>query len=291
MATLDELDVTPGVGCIRGTEEICGVTGRTAEWTAGMMVRRHGSGDDAHMTALGLHRTVRRSGVYEVRRGEGLVAVDAGPGVVDMDARAKALEAEGGAAPAHATVMAEWDEDAREEGANENILGDNVVLRVRGTGGVVAVPVVEASEAALAYYGALLLGEGARVRFPNEEPAYPVWKMHLGTGYVDGYIMTPAGKGFYLEWHTDRPHWHQPLTADCGGFYLLAKHVGGAEYHLTGFRIPFGSAVYTSQGAIHCDAALTGANYLVGYTDSEHFSTALVRNEAGGFIRFAGHSE
>ena len=107
----------------------------------------------------------------------------------------------------------------------------------------------------------------------------------------------------------------QPLSEDADGYYLLARVADGkggdsgepvAEeeegdgegegegagvaakvYEITGFRIPFGCAVYTRPGAIHADCGLVGSAWIVGYTDSDHFSTALVRNSEGAFVKLA----
>ena len=127
-------------------------------------------------------------------------------------------------------------------------------------------PIEEATNQSLLYYGATLLSEGDIVRFSNQD--YPIWKMELGTRYVDDYLMTKKGKGFYLEWHNDRPHWHQPVTRDAGGFYLLAKKIPNRSIEeegkdqslmdITAFSIPYGKAVYTRMGVIHCDSGLTG---------------------------------
>jgi hypothetical protein len=117
--------------------------------------------------------------------------------------------------------------------------------------------------------------------------------MELGKTYIDGLVMTDQGTGFYLEYHRDRPHWHQPLTPDAAGQYILARPAGTTimgtqDYQLTAFRIPVGKAVYTGLGAIHCDAPLIGKNWLVGYSDSGDFSTALVRNARGHRVRLSG---
>lgn len=151
-------------------------------------------------------------------------------------------------------------------------------------------PILEATTQRLGYYGAVLVEDGAVVRFP--EPDYPIWKMELGKNYVDGLVMTDQSTGFYLEYHRDRPHWHQPLPPDAGGNYILARGAatgpGTQENQLTTFRIPYGAAVYTGLSAIHCDAPLVGQNWLVGYSGSGDFSTALVRNARGERVRLTG---
>ncbi|WP_089936155.1 hypothetical protein [Candidatus Entotheonella palauensis] len=283
------MDVTPEVCCETVADRVVDVAGKSREWVDGMLIHRQGTLQDANMTAIGLHRIVKSCEAYQVSARCGLT-----PAEHDDDARdleSEATSHEHNIPPEHVVVTAVWDIGAVVDGGQENILGDNVMFRIQTQATEIAIPVLEATPRHLGYYGAVLVDEGAVIRFPN--PEYPIWKMSLGKRYVEGFIMTPQGKGFYLEYHHDRPHWHQPLTEDSGGYYILAKAVGAdadgnTQYHLTGFRIPYGKAVYTRQGAIHCDAALTGQNWLVGYTDSEDFSTALVRNQTGDWVHFSG---
>lgn len=100
--------------------------------------------------------------------------------------------------------------------------------------------------------------------------------MNVGERYVEDFIMSPEGGGFYLEYHTDQPHFHMPIKG--GGYYLLARwDDDGIHLHITAFKIPDGCAVYTKQGAIHCDAAMTG-DIIMGYNASNHCCTVLLRN-------------
>ncbi len=287
------MDVTPDVGCETVADQVAELSGKSRLWVDGMLIHRQGTLDASNMTAIGLHRIVQDREAYRVSARHGLTPVEPDGEAVDpeplnLEAEAK-LQAHDHP-PAHAVVTAVWDQDTVVKGDQENILGDNVIFQIQSSATEIAIPVLEATSADLGYYGAVLVDEGAVVRFPNLE--YPIWKMSLGVRYVEGFIMTPQGQGFYLEYHHDRPHWHQPLTEDAGGYYILARAVGAdadgrTQYHLTGFRIPYGKAVYTRLGAIHCDAALTGQNWLVGYTDSEDFSTALVRNAHGDWVNFS----
>lgn len=283
------MDVTPGVFCESASQKVVELSGKSREWVDSMLIHRHGTLHDSNMTAIGLHIMVKSRETYKVSSRHGLTRAEPHAHPLDLEAEAKARTHDN--PPAHIVVTAVWDQDAVVEGDDANILGDNVIFRIQSQATEIAIPVLQATQHDLGYYGAVLVDSGAVVRFPNHE--YPIWKMSLGKRYVEGFLMTPQGKGFYLEYHHDRPHWHQPLTADCGGYYILAKAAGAdacgnAQYHLTGFNIPYGKAIYTRQGAIHCDAALTGQNWLVGYTDSEDFSTALVRNENGDWVKLSG---
>jgi hypothetical protein len=72
------------------------------------------------------------------------------------------------------------------------------------------------------------------------------------------------------------------MDVSAGGVYLLAKEIidvttGKQHYHMTAFKVPYGTAVYTEPGAIHDDATTQG-NWRVGYTKAEVYSTAILRN-------------
>lgn len=279
-------DVTPSVFAEADPVRVAEMTGESAEWVAGMLIDRRGEHHDSNMTALGLHRVVRSSEVYRVSSERGLEIVDESTEALELEALVRAARTD--VAPSHTTIVATWDEGGGGQADSENVLGDSHLFRVDGDLTEIEIPIVEATSEHLGYYGAVLVDDGALVRFPA--PDYPIWKMELGETYIDGLVMTDAGTGFYLEYHRDRPHWHQPLTRDSSGYYVLAKRdpSDASRYQLSAFRVPFGKAVYTGLGAIHCDAALTGQNWLVGYSDSGDFSTALVRNRAGVAVRLSG---
>jgi len=303
-----ELDVTPGIKANKSINSIRRMSGRSIDWVKAMMIDRRSSAPNSNMTAFALHQMVEPRQVYQcssqygVTPLEQIAPVDQPPlrrsnrlaqqnstnesisQTLCQSAQPVLLPAK---IPQHLQIDGLWDETAIITGAGENVLGHNVQLKVNTHEQSIHVPLVEADASNLAYYGAAIFKDKDRVVFGEE--AYPLWKMQLGENYVDQYLMTEEGKGFYLEWHTDRPHWHQPVTPDCGGFYLLAKQVnslagGQMSLHLTAFHIPFGKAVFTPPGVIHCDAGLTGKNWIVGFTDSQHFSTALVRNAKGQML-------
>ena len=181
--------------------------------------------------------------------------------------------------PPALSIKAKWDTNRYESGDQNNILGDNGRLELPCE--FIDVPVVEATSETLAYYGALLIAPGEVVSFPDEN--YPIWHMEIGDEYIDRFLMQKEGGGFYLEYHTDQPHFHMALYGD--GCYLLAKWADESQttLEITGFKIPDSHAVYTKKGAIHCDAALKG-EWLVGYTTSDHCSTVLLRDPEDRFV-------
>ncbi len=271
--------------------------GRSEEWVRSMVVDRRGDGRDAAMVTTGLHAVLGAGRHHRVDGAGGLVELGAGPdGVATDDTLVIDLApgVHGGGPdrpPPHRSILARWG-SGRRDGLGHNLLGGSVQLETDGHDEELSIPLVDATTdgaaAGLGYYGAVAIGGGETVRVDG--PDFPVWLVDYGERYVDQYLLTGEGGGFYLEWHTDRPHWHQPLSTDAAGFYVLGRQVGTSvdgrgRYHLTAFRIPPGTAVLTRPGAIHCDAALTGT-WAVGYGDSAHYSTALVRNQAGAMVRF-----
>jgi hypothetical protein len=168
---------------------------------------------------------------------------------------------------------AEWNSETLMDGGDNNILGDNGGLYFEAS--KLSVPVVKASAETLAYYGAYLIPENTAIRFPDQDP-FPIWMMQIGGEYVNQYIMTEVGGGFYLEFHHDQPHFH--MVIDGGGYYLLAKEVAKNQFQLTAFELSNGQAVYTKKGAIHCDAALTGT-ILCGYNAAHDCETVLLRTK------------
>jgi hypothetical protein len=109
-------------------------------------------------------------------------------------------------------------------------LGGNGLFVIETESTRIEVPVENATSEKLAYYGAVALHIGDIVKFPEEEHNYPIWAMSLGKNYVNDYIMTEKAGGWYLEWHTDRPHFHMPLSKDATGVYLLGKKITQNEY-------------------------------------------------------------
>ena len=284
-------DITPNVQCTTDLDLISRQTGQPLHWVDQMVIDRQGLIDHANMTTMGLHQVVKSEEAYLCSIGAGLTPIE--PSAENIDMEAAVIANRHDTPPQHLSIRAKWNENESIAGGKSNALGDNGLFEIDSLQTEFTLPVIKANHASLLYYGALLITENQQVTFPNK--SYPIWKMEIGPHYVDQFILTEIGNGFYLEWHSDRPHWHQPLTPDCGGFYLLGRAIengsGYVEYHLTGFEIPFGTAVYTGLGAIHCDAGLVGKSWNMGYTDSNHFSTALARNREMSWVKFVPSEE
>lgn len=231
-----------------------------------LFVNRGSAG--ANMTTDSLYLVVKENRVYQLEE-DGLTISSPTPYTIDLETQT--IHPEKVQAPPCLDVMADWDRTAHESGLGNNILGDNGILTIPSE--ILRIPCVEATNEALAYYGSMLIQKGDVVRFPEEE--YPIFRLTVGVHYVEDFIMTEQGGGFYLEFHHDKPHFHMPLQG--GGCYILARwNDERTKLHITAFKIPGGCAVYTKKGAIHCDAALTG-NLLVGYDQAVDCSTVLLR--------------
>lgn len=223
----------------------------------------------SNMTTRGLAHAVTNGKIYEIA-GEGLKSSNQ---LYPIDMESKASNLSYVQVPPFLEIAAQWNEQHSASGEGNNILGDNGRLYLDKTR--IEIPVVEATDSTLAYYGATLIQPEEAVRFPDE--VYPLFRMHVGEDYLKDFIMTEEGEGMYLEYHTDQPHFHLPLQG--GGQYLLAKwNEDATKLRLTAFHIPDGHAVYTKKGAIHCDAALFG-ELIVGYTISKECSTVLLTSQ------------
>lgn len=234
----------------------------------GLIVDRQGDTENSNMTTLGLQTAVRKNKAYLVTL-EGLVEVEDKSNCLEM------RPIKGAPAPDFVEINAKWDKNPFMDGDKNNILGKNGRFILEADS--IEVPVVEATDETLSYYGARTVSPGDVVEFPTA--VFPLWVMNLGKNYVQDFIMSDKGGGMYLEYHNDKPHFHMPLTCDAGGYLLLAKKVDEDKYHLTGFKIPYGKGVYTYKGSLHNDAALTGTAWLVGYSDAIDFSTVLIRQK------------
>lgn len=237
------------------------------------LVDRNGSTEESNMTTKGLNGVVKNGITYKL-------TID-GFKIVEGSGELLTSTEMNGDPPPHVEIQGTWDRDKTREGEEANILGGNGVFYINEKGKELRVPLVTATEENLAYYNARLLRMGDCVRFSLSEN-FPITVMNVGQNYVDDYLMKKGG-GFYME-HHNQPHFHMPMDEDANGFYLLGKKVEDNLYHFTAFRIPYGSAVYTNNDAIHCDAGLVG-NYLVGYTIAREYSTVLLRSSEGERVK------
>lgn len=238
---------------------------------AGLIFERAGAVPHSNMSTWGLQAVVGVNKTYRLCKEIGLVEVPLEEAHTKLPLK---IEASNTPLEGHeyAFLEATWCPALADDGDGNNILGGSG--RFITSQKTLRLPLIIATPQRLAYYGAMLLHDSDIVCF--DIPPYPVWCMSIGERYVDSCLLTPKGGGFYLEYHHDKPHFHMPLDVHATGFYLLAKEVPGG-YHISAVRIPYGCAVYTSAGALHCDAGLIGKKWTVGYDISADFSKANMR--------------
>lgn len=196
--------------------------------------------------------------------------------------------AQGSTFPPHLRLSGEWDSSVAVETEQANIFGDIGTLTLDSAD--IVIPAAAAISEMLGFYDARLLIAGEPFAFDTPVDL-PIIHMEVGASYTTGFLeVASKGGGPFLE-HHDRPHLHIPLDEEAGGYLILGRRASsndGADYLVSGFRIPFGSALYTPSDVLHADPYLTG-NYLVVYGLTENFSNAVLRAPGGGMVsvRFA----
>lgn len=177
--------------------------------------------------------------------------------------------------PKHAVLEGTWLGQESVFIPEANILGGMGMLVLRDDNAV-QIPVLEATADNLAFYNAHLLDIGDTVIFESQD-CLPITEVLVGPNYVNHYLSHEEyGGGEYIEYH-NQPHLWAPKNASCGGHILLGVQEK-AHFYLTGFRIPFGHAVYLSPYTLHSDAYLVG-DYLVVYAVAEEYSTVLFKDQ------------
>ena len=240
-----------------------------------LTVDRRGAAADAFMVTYEIVGHVAPGQAYAI----GDRAVIAAPD----GAKPQAAAAVDAAPPPYLRLSGDWDDSVSVETEQANILGDVGILTLRTDR--IVIPEAPCTAEMLGFYGGRLLGAGEVFEI-DANANLPVTRMEIGAGYADGYLhVASKGGGAYLE-HHDRPHLHMPLDEAAGGYLVLGRRDGegsGADYLVSAFRIPFGSAVYTPPEVLHADPYLTG-NYLVVYSVTENFSNAVLRAPGGGIV-------
>ena len=238
-----------------------------------LTVDRRGTGKDAFMVTYRIDAHVSPGIQYILAPGKLIEQPDAGP--AGSGTRPTATPE----APPHIRLSGHWNTDIVVETEEANILGDVGILTLGES--TVSIPEAPATAEMMAYYGACLLKMGDTVCF-EADADLPVTLMEIGAGYVDEYLhVASKGGGSYLEWH-DRPHLHMPLDDQAAGYLLLGRR-DGEDYLVSGFRIPFGYAVYMPPDVLHADPYLVG-NYLVIYSVTKNFSNAVLRDPDGRVV-------
>lgn len=239
-------------------------------------VDRRGDADDAFMVTYEIVGHVAPGQAYRIAENAIVAAPEAG-GVSSRPA------VKNGVPPPHLRLSGDWDDSVSVETEQANILGDVGILTLNTA--EIVIPEAPCTAEMLGFYGGRLLAAGETFEI-EANASLPVTRMEIGAGYADGYLhVASKGGGAYLE-HHDRPHLHMPLDEEAAGYLILGRKDDsgdGADYLVSAFRIPYGSAVYTPPEVLHADPYLTG-NYLVVYSVTENFSNAVLRAPGGGVV-------
>lgn len=252
-------------------------------------VDRRGEADDAFMVTYEIVGHVAPGQAYSIGD-KAIVDAPAASGVPTGVSTGvpTGVIVQGAPPPPHVRLSGDWDTSVSVETEQANILGDVGILTLDTD--EILIPEAPCTAEMLAFYGGRLLGTGETFEI-DANANLPVTRMEIGAGYADGYLhVASKGGGAYLE-HHDRPHLHMPLDEEAGGYLILGRRDDSgdgssdnrADYLVSGFRIPYGSAVYTPPEVLHADPYLTG-NYLVVYSVTENFSNAVLRGPGGGVV-------
>ena len=123
---------------------------------AGLMVDRKGGLEESNMTALGLHTVMRRSHRYKVTSyGLSETASKCERFLKNRSKQTSLLPSK------FVKVEGIWDKESYLDGGKDNILGGNGRFCIKSP--TLNIPVVEANQQDLAYFGATLVMPGAGV--------------------------------------------------------------------------------------------------------------------------------
>lgn len=236
-----------------------------------IIVNRHGNTEDSFMITKKIIDEINPLNTYKVSL-NGL-ELDKEKNVISLESESSLYSV----IPEYYEFEGKWLKESNIHFSNieneANILGGFCKFEIDLD--AMQIPIQDATENNLLYYGCKLLKINDTIAF-NTEDNLPLSIVSVGKNYVSQYILQEQyGGGVYLEYHKN-PHFHMPVNESASGGIMLAKENGDA-YHISCFRIPFGYATYIPPYTIHNDCFLIGDYYVI-YSKSEPFSTCLLRN-------------
>ena len=185
--------------------------------------------------------------------------------------------------PARIEVTAEWVSQpdiaassiAIRDGGNANVFQHfGVVLVPRGF----QIPVITATTRNVRHYGLTLFEQNAVIQFDSPEYALVLARYQYASNYRRDFLtLEQGGGGYFVERH-NFPHLHAPLQPDCDGCMLVGQQTGLDSYEFTGFRIPYGTALYTPPDVIHGDGCIVGEHAITVASASAIADTVLFYN-------------
>lgn len=129
-----------------------------------------------------------------------------------------------------------------------------------------SIPTVTATADNVRYYGLELLASGGDLAVSSPEYEIVLMEYDYTKDYRKDFLMkTHGGGGIFVETH-NFPHIHIPTSESCGGWIVIGKQLDEDSFAFTGFRIPYGHALYTPANTIHGDGTLVG-NYALTVAD------------------------
>jgi hypothetical protein len=181
--------------------------------------------------------------------------------------------------PPHVRLAGVWNATENVDSANANIFGGLGTLTIARS--AFHIPAAPSTDSALAFYRARLLRHGDIVAFEASHNM-PVTVTDYGSEYANGFLHVDGlGSGSFIEYHAP-PHLHMPLDPSASGHMVLGRSEGD-DYLLSAFRIPYGTALYTSANVLHADPYLVG-RYLVIYSPTDEYSTVVFRSGDGAIV-------
>ena len=186
--------------------------------------------------------------------------------------------------PDRTVVQAEWYQqhvieamnvDVR-DGGNANVFQSFGVLFVPDG---FRIPVVTANSVNVMHYGLSLIINDTNVVFDSPEYDLVLARYDYRPNYLRDFLTKErGGGGYFVETH-NFPHLHTPLSAECGGCILVGQKRMSGDYEFTGFRIPYGTGLYTPSNTIHGDGTIVGDHAITVATASAQADTVLFYNE------------
>ncbi|MEH6443147.1 MAG: hypothetical protein V7784_04535 [Oceanospirillaceae bacterium] len=233
-----------------------------------LIIDRLGNSEDAYMRTENIIGYAEPSKTYQV----GLAGMLEAP-ELDIPAMPEPM------APPRTPLTGQWYSAIDLTIKDANILGGNGRYVLQQGDEQLEIPIADATPEHLAYYKCHLVKVGEAVRFESTGNL-PLTITCVGKDYAPGYLLdSNIGGGAYLEIH-DRPHFHMPLDADCGGYLILGQENAQGVKEISAFKIPFGYAIHMSPWTIHADSYLVG-RYMVIFSATPEFSTVIIRQQNG----------
>jgi len=188
--------------------------------------------------------------------------------------------------PSEITIKAKWISAHMEQaqaGSDASVFGSLGVLEIDASIDSITLPYVNALQVPIKFlqkYGAELIPVEETFQVPpNDIPELQTLFMTEYTwspGYIQEYVMHPAGGGgLFVETHPF-PHVFIPLEKSCGGALILGKKETNDTISFTALEIPYGYAMKIDSYVIHGDSFFTG-RYAIALNETDLADSVLIK--------------